>query len=45
VLLEHFKPARALTEKEADAIRAVKTMLDGVADVKRRHSRKIPLRP
>jgi hypothetical protein len=45
VLLRHFKPDEILTEQERHAIRDLKTMLNGIADVRERHASKIPLRP
>jgi hypothetical protein len=40
VLLAHFEPQTPLSKEEADAVAAVKEMLNGVADVKTKHKRK-----
>lgn len=46
VLLRHVGPEDAkLTPEEQKAVRALKRMLDGIADVKERHSTKPALRP
>jgi hypothetical protein len=44
VLLAHFQPQTPLSKEEADAVAAVKEMLNGVADVKTKHKRRT-LRP
>jgi hypothetical protein len=44
VLLGHFKPVGKLSKAEEEAIRDLKAMLNGVADVKEMHSR-AALRP
>ena len=40
LLLEHFRPERALTSAEDKAIRDLKRLMEDVADVKRRHATK-----
>lgn len=44
VLLRHFNPDRPLDADEEKAIRALKAMLDEIADIKERHDR-AALRP
>jgi hypothetical protein len=39
VLLRHFHPAKPLTPDEEKAIRALRSMLDEIGDVKERHDR------
>ena len=39
VLLAHFHPKEPLTQKEQDAITALRIMLDEIADIKNRHQR------
>jgi hypothetical protein len=38
VLLEHFRPERALTDAEGKAIRDLKRMLENISEVKDRHA-------
>ena len=45
VLLAHFRPAGKLSEADEKAIRDLKSMLNGIADVKERHSAEPALRP
>ncbi|HEX4368198.1 MAG TPA: hypothetical protein VH023_15280 [Rhodopila sp.] len=45
VLLKHFQPVVELTKAEKDAIRDLKSMLNGIAEVKERHSPKAAFRP
>jgi len=40
VLLKHFHPKEALTEKEKKAIRSLTRMLEEIADVKDHHAQK-----
>ncbi len=40
VLIEHFHPDRALNQKEEQAIKEMRRLLDDVADVKNRRSSK-----
>ncbi|MGO9235275.1 MAG: hypothetical protein ACLP4V_14815 [Methylocella sp.] len=39
VLLKHFKPETPLSEKEHEAIKTLKKMLDEIAEVKEKHKR------
>ena len=39
VLLDHFHPRKPLTADEKDAIDALKTMLEKIADVKEKYKR------
>ena len=39
VLVKHFHPGEPLSEKEHEALVALKLMLDDIADIKREHGR------
>ncbi len=41
VLVKHFRPEKPLTEKERDAIVALRLMLDEIADIKQSHRRPV----
>jgi len=44
VLVKHFHPRESLSEKEQEALVALKLMLDDIADIKKEHGREA-LRP
>ncbi len=44
VLMDHFEPNGALTKDEEKAIRALKSLLDDIAEVKKKHAPRPPER-